>query len=159
MRRRTFLIRLGAGFASAPAILALGGCSSNQNRTPSGEPDAGDGGGSGADAGASDPGFVVMNDDGSGHTHSFTIKCSHQEADGWTYTAEGAHTHEVWLSKDDLEKIFKGEPVTVETTDGHPHTWKIQLPSDTCDSTSDEGDDTGDGDTGGGPGGGGGGGY
>lgn len=151
MRRRTFCIRLGVGIASAPAVLALGGCSSDNNRNPPGEPDAGSGGGGEPDAGASsEPSFSVTNTDDSGHTHQFTIKCSHQDADGWTYTAEGGHTHDVWLSRNDLKKIFDGERVTVETSDGHPHTWIIEAPQDACESTSDPGGGGGD------PGGGGG---
>ena len=61
--------------------------------------------------------------------------------------------HEVRLSRTDLERIFAGQTVTIETTDGHRHLWTIQLPSTGCRSQNTG--SSGGGGSGGGSGGGG----
>ena len=121
MHRRQFL----AAFATAPILAAA--CHVGDGyiaEDPPAEPGGPDAGG--------ETEFLATNTDASGHSHSFTLQCAHAEADGWTYTAGGAHTHQVALTRDQLAAIFAGETVTVETTGGHPHTWVISRPGDEC---------------------------
>jgi hypothetical protein len=128
MHRRQFL----AAFASAP-LLASACQVGNPEPTPGpgGPGPGGPGGSDGPDAGVPE-GFAVSNADASGHSHSFTIQCAHADAAGWTYTAGGAHTHQVSLTAEQLAAIFAGDTVTVETTGGHPHTWVIARPTSAC---------------------------
>ena len=131
MQRRQFLARLTGSLLAIPAASALVGCAledePGQNPPGSWTPPGGGGGGL-----PPDPSVAVMNADNSGHLHSFELKCSHAVADGWTYTADGAHTHQVSLSAQDLDQIFAGGTVTITTNDGHPHTWVISLPNGMC---------------------------
>jgi hypothetical protein len=122
IKRRMFLARVLKAVAMAPVVACTVGDydSSDEPVAPSG-----------ADAGTA-AGFAVSNNDSSGHSHSFTIKCSQKGAEGWTYTAGGGHTHEVTLDREQLEAVFSGETVTVQTSDGHPHTWVITRPDSTC---------------------------
>lgn len=124
MKRRQFLSRL----LTAVAIAPVAACYVGDDTT---KPPPGPSGGA-ADAAAAPTEFSVTNQDSSGHSHSFTIKCSHATADGWTYTAGGGHTHSVTLDQSQLQAIFAGETITVETTDGHPHTWVITRPEGMC---------------------------
>lgn len=131
MKRRAFLARLAGGLAAAPAVLHLAGCVADY-----GDDDGGDTGGANNPGGAAAAQFMVVNSDQSGHQHSFFIKCSHASSDGWTYQATGAHTHSVNLSRAQLQEIFSGKQVVVQTTDGHPHTWTIQMPAAQCASST-----------------------
>jgi hypothetical protein len=87
----------------------------------------------------------------------FWIECDQQGAGPWTYIAEGAsHTHEVTLTAADLDAVFNGQQVTIQTTDSHPHTWIVLMPTGMCPP---DGGGGGGGDDGTGGGGGGGGGW
>ena len=140
MNRRELLGKLPLLFAG-PLILKAAAC---VTEVGSGPPPAGGGGGSG---GAADQ-FAVSNQDASGHSHTFWIECDQRGAGPWTYVAEGAHTHEVALTAEELEAVFRGEAVTVQTTAGHPHTWIVQMPAGMC--PPDGGSDGGSGGGGGG---------
>jgi hypothetical protein len=132
MDRRTFLVRMSATLVAAPAAATLLGCAEDEREDYIPPPGGGASGGGGGGGGEQDPIFSVMNSDQSGHYHSFDMRCSHASANGYAYTAEGGHTHRVELSRDDLARIFAGDTVTIETTDGHPHTWVIRLPDSVC---------------------------
>lgn len=121
MNRRELLGKLSILLAG-PVVLKAAACVTEIDGAP---PPAGDGGG-GADQ------FAVMNQDGSGHTHMFWIECEQRGAGPWTYLAEGAHSHQVTLTSDELDAVFRGEAVTVQTTAGHPHTWMVQMPAGMC---------------------------
>lgn len=116
VERRGFLIRIAGGLAALPLAAKLAGCAV--------EDDAGN------------LSFAVTNSDASGHSHSFEIKCSHATADGWTYVADGAHTHEVNMTAAQLQQVFDGGTVTINTTDGHAHTWVIAMPGSACTPSS-----------------------
>lgn len=129
MKRRDFVKRLSAGLALGPLVIKLQACAGDTEvpTRPSG------GGGGGADAGGTIAQFRVTNTDSSGHGHWFWIACSEAAAGVETrYTAEGTHSHLVTVSAADLDRILAGEQVTLSTTDGHPHTWIIQMPSGMC---------------------------
>ena len=127
MNRRRFITNL----LGAVAVTKLVACVGDAD-----EPGPGSGSGNdspGVDAGvAANDSFAVTNTDSSGHGHGFEIQCGHATADGWTYTAGGAHNHTVTLTRDQLESIFAGQTVTVQTTGGHAHTWVIARPTDRC---------------------------
>jgi hypothetical protein len=99
--------------------------------------DNGGGGDGGGDPGG-DPGsgesFAVHNDDASGHSHSFAITCDEENGDGdRVFTATGPHTHQVPLTRDELDLVFAGQTILVETTGGgHNHTWLVSLPDGAC---------------------------
>jgi len=132
-----------------PALLKAAACVTEIDGRPA--PGSGGGGGTGSGGGGETATeFGVSNSDTSGHMHMFWIECDQRGAGPWTYVAEGPHTHEVSLSAEQLDAVFRGEMVTVETTAGHPHTWLIQMPSGMCPL-----DDPGGGDDGSGGGGGG----
>ena len=147
--RRNFLRNAGLLLAMPLAVKVVG-CADEPGQYPPGGGGTPPGGGGGGNEDAES--FSVMNSDSSGHSHSFEIECAQVNAGGWTYTADGAHSHDVALTEDELALIFAGGTVTVQTTDGHPHTWVIAMPSGMCASDSGGGG----GGTGGGGGGGGG---
>lgn len=160
MNRRDLLRKLPVVLA-APAVLKLvAACTTDVDGNPA--PGSGGGGGTGTGGGGETATeFAVMNNDTSGHTHMFWIECDQRGAGPWTYVAEGTHTHQVTLTADQLDAVFRGEQVSIDTTDGHAHTWIVQMPNGMCPDdgtggggdTGDSGDGTGDG-TGGGGGGG-----
>lgn len=132
MNRRELLGRLPILFIG-PVVLKAAGCTTEIEGRPAAGGDAGDQ-------------FSVMNQDSSGHTHMFWIECDQRGAGPWTYTAEGAsHTHEVTLTAGDLDAVFAGQQVTIQTTDGHPHTWIVQMPTGMCPPQGGEDDGTGGG--------------
>lgn len=88
--------------------------------------------GGGGGAGDRPTSFVVTNDDDSGHTHAFEVRCVDLEARQDTFTAGGAHTHEVRLTDEDIDTILDGGTVTIETTGGHPHRWVVRMPAGLC---------------------------
>lgn len=153
VRRRDFVKRLSAGLALGPIILKLEACTVGSDAGGTAPPPAG----GGSDAGGDLLQFRVTNSDTSGHSHWFWIECTQVEAGAdTTYTAEGSHTHLVTVTGADLDRILAGESITLDTTDGHPHTWIIQMPSGMCsgDGSSDPpGDDPPPDDGGGGGGG------
>jgi len=124
MDRRKFLFRCGGTLLAIPTALKLAGCYAED----------GDGYGSNPPPASDDDAIAVsvMNSDASGHSHSFEIRCAHATKDGWTYTAGGGHSHAVVLSAEQLRTVFGGGSVTIETADGHPHTWVITMPSNRC---------------------------
>jgi hypothetical protein len=159
VRRRDFVKRLSAGLALGPLVLKLQGCVGD-TEVPTAPGSGGGGGtsGGGADAGSDLLQFRVTNSDSSGHTHWFFVECSQVEAGAdTTYTAEGSHTHLVPVTGADLDRILAGDPITIYTTDSHPHTWIIQMPTGMC--SGDGGGTPPPDDDGGGGGGGGGGGW
>lgn len=116
MRRRTFLLSC-AGLAS---LSVVGGCGSDD-----------DGAGSAADASAAT--FSVENQDAADHTHTLTIDCRDLGADNSvSYVASGPHEHTVQLSRDQLAALAGGETVTISFTDGHSHTFVIEVPAGAC---------------------------
>ncbi len=130
MKRRQFL-QLTTALAATPLLFKLTGCD-----------DGGDGGGTtssgtgttttGGPGGGS--AFRVTNSEPGGHPHSFVLVCGDMDKESVTYTAGGSnHTHQVSLTGDDLETIFNGGTVTIETADVHPHTWTITKPGNGCD--------------------------
>lgn len=132
MNRRHFLASI-LGAAAVAQLAACVGDVDDPNPDPGSGGGGGGGGGSAPDAGAATAeSFVVTNTDSSGHGHSFQIQCAHATEDGWTYTAGGAHTHSVSLTSAQLQQIFAGQSVTVQTSDGHAHTWVIARPADRC---------------------------
>ncbi len=149
MNRRELLGKLPI-LVIGPTILKAAACTTEID----GAPVLG-GGGAGGTGGTGDDidQFVVSNQDTSGHTHMFWIECDQRGAGPWTYIAEGAsHTHEVALTAADLDSVFAGQEVTIQTTDGHPHTWIVRMPTGMC--PPDGGGDDGSGGGGGGGGGG-----
>jgi hypothetical protein len=79
---------------------------------------------------------VIVNDDSSGHVHELVILCGDEGSPSVTYTATGAgHTHPVSLSGQELESIFAGGQVVIDTNDSHPHTWVISMPGTGCSQT------------------------
>ncbi|HEU5057887.1 MAG TPA: hypothetical protein VFU21_15250 [Kofleriaceae bacterium] len=159
MNRRDLLRKLPVVLAVPAGIKLVAACTTEIDGNP---PPAGGGGGGGGSGGGGDATqFAVMNADASGHSHMFWIECDQRGAGPWTYTAEGAHTHEVTISAEQLDQVFLGQAVTIETNGTHPHTWVIQMPSGMCPDDGGGGDtgDGGDGGDGSGGGGGGGGGW
>jgi hypothetical protein len=94
----------------------------------------GDGGGDGGGGGGGGESFAIQNDDASGHSHSFEITCDEESGTGdRVFTATGPHTHQVPLSRDELDLVFAGQTILVETTGGgHSHTWLVSLPDSAC---------------------------
>lgn len=121
MNRRDVLKRLGLVLVAVPVI----NCASEEEYPPR-PPGGGDGGGE------EDAGFMVSNDDYSGHAHSFEVRCAELEDGKSVWTAGGAHTHMVTLTDAQIASVLDGERVTIETTGGHPHTWIIEMPSGRC---------------------------
>lgn len=160
MNRRDLLRKIPVVLVGPALVKVVAACTTEIDGNP---PPGGGGGGTGTGGGGTGDAtqFAVMNQDTSGHTHMFWIECDQRGAGPWTYTAEGAHTHEVTVSADQLDAVFRGEQVVIETNGTHPHTWMLQMPNGMCpDDGTGGGGDTGDGgDTGGGGGGGGGGGW
>jgi len=162
VRRRDFVRRLSTGLVLGPIMLKLQACTVGSDSEITGGGGGGGGtgtgGGGGADAASDLTQFRVTNMDDSGHSHWFWIECT-QAAAGvdTTYTAEGSHTHVVEVTGADLDRILAGQAITLTTTDGHPHTWVIQMPTGMCSGDSGGGDPPPD--DGGGGGGGGGGGW
>lgn len=105
------------------------GCVAEDDDYP---PRGGGGGGGGAEPGDDPEPFFVENDDASGHTHSFELSCAMLESRQYTYTAGGAHSHQVTLTDDDIDDVLNGVTVTVQTSGGHAHTWVLQMPSGRC---------------------------
>ena len=129
VRRRSFLLRLGGAVASAPVLLTMTGCvADGYGDTPPTSNGTGGGGGGGGQQQTPDR-FTVANADSSGHSHTFEIECTDQGTGNVTYTAGGGHTHQVALTEDQLDRVFAGETVTVNTSDGHAHTWSVRMPS------------------------------
>ena len=125
MRRRDLLARIPMVLLAVPVLKA---CAAEEDRTTR---PPGTGGGGGDD----EPGpteFRVENDDASGHLHWFSVTCVQLDSRQTTWTAQGAHTHMVTLTEDQLDSILAGDQVIVNTTGGHPHTWVLQMPSDMC---------------------------
>ena len=125
MKRRKFLTGLGAA-AAVPLLLKVTGCDDGT------APDTGGGTGGGGGGGNQPDGFRVYNTDET-HPHSFVVLCEDEGQAEVTYTAGGsAHTHSVTLTAEQLEAVFAGEEVIIETNDSHPHTWSVQMPDPDC---------------------------
>ena len=152
MNRRDLLRKLPVVLAVPATLKLVAACTTEIDGNP--PPAGGGGGGGGSGGGGGDATqFAVMNSDASGHSHMFWIECDQRGAGPWTYTAEGAHTHEVTISAEQLDQVFLGQAVSIETNGTHPHTWVIQMPSGMCPDDGGGGGDTGDsGDDGGGDG-------
>src|SRR5690349_21772918 len=127
MDRRSFVVRFSAGLLAAPALVSISAACDGSYGDGYGAP-----GGVSQPPPASTPGIPVTNTDTSGHSHSFTIACADGQSPGRVYTATGSHTHQVPLSAEQLDAIMAGQTVTVQTTDGHPHTWIIHRPNGVC---------------------------
>lgn len=124
MKRRNFLSGLGA-VAAAPLLLKVTGCDD-------GTAPATTGGGGGGGGGTQPDGVRMFNTDTS-HPHSFVLLCEDEGLAEVSYTATGSsHTHRVTLTAEQLDAVFAGEEVIIETNDTHPHTWSIQLPTEGC---------------------------
>ncbi|MCA9523464.1 MAG: hypothetical protein KC609_20960 [Myxococcales bacterium] len=110
MNRREFVIRIGQVLLATPVLFNLESCKSS-----------------------SEPGFTVMNQDDAGHTHTFKFVCSALTANGATFTATGSgHSHEVTVTKAEIDQIAAGQQVLVMTTSFHDHTWVFQMPAEAC---------------------------
>lgn len=129
MKRRTFL-QLSTGLVAVPLVLKTTGCSGDDggngpstSTTTGGGPDA-----------MVQPGFRIRNSDADGvgeHPHSFVLLCADEDKASVTYTAGGSgHTHRVTLTGAEITMILAGETVNKTTSDLHPHTWAIAMPSD-----------------------------
>ena len=133
MKRRDFL-GMTTALLGAPLLIKLTACSDDGGgggTTTSGGTTTTGGGGGG------NPAFRISNSDTS-HPHSFVIVCADVDKETVTYTAGGSgHTHPVTLSGDQIADILDGQTVTVETTDLHPHTWTITMPSDGCEGPAE----------------------
>lgn len=131
MKRRELLSRLPLILLAVPLV---SGCAANDEDDDYPTRPAGGGGGGGGigepeeQAGA----FMVANQDDSGHSHTFEVTCGQLEAGVTTYTAEGAHTHQVPLTEEQIADILDGRRVTVQTSAGHAHTWIVQMPARLC---------------------------
>lgn len=169
VNRRAFLKKLGWGMIAVPVASKLVGCAADDggdyppNPGPTGPiPGPGNTQG-GPDAGQTlVASFAVQNTDGSGHLHSFDFTCEVALGSTVTFVAGGAHTHQVTLTASEVDQVLAGGSVTVQTSDGHPHTWVVEMPADGCgayDGSGGGGTNNGGGNGGGGYGGGGYGGY
>lgn len=128
MNRRTLLSRISLLVAAAPVLI---GCAAQEDDYPP-RPPGGGGGGDPDPEPDEDGAFLVENQDASGHAHSFELTCAQLEGGVATYTAGGAHTHQVTLTDDQIADILDGRQVVVETSGGHPHTWIVQMPVALC---------------------------
>lgn len=129
MNRRMLLSRISLLVAAAPVLI---GCAAQEDDYPPRPPGGGGGGGNGDPEPDEDGAFLVENQDASGHAHSFELTCAQLEEGVATYTAGGAHSHQVTLTADQIADVLDGRQVVVETTGGHPHTWIVQMPSALC---------------------------
>jgi hypothetical protein len=139
MERRAFVRGLGSALLAIPVVHLVACITPEEDlveRPGVLVPPSGGAGG--------DTTFDIHNSDDSGHLHTFTIKCSHRDANGWVYTATGPHTHEVTISASEMDAIFRGEEVTIQTTTPHTHTWRIHLPNAVLCDGGDSGSDPGD---------------
>ncbi len=134
VKRRDFIRAVGGALLAVPLVAQVVSCAEEAGQYPPAGSGPGAGGGGGG--GNVDRSFAVMNSDASGHSHSFLVSCSDEGADSVSYIADGAHTHEVVLSRSQLAAIFDGGQVTIETSDGHPHTWVIKMPTTACAASS-----------------------
>ncbi len=119
MNRRSFLVRMGGAILTAPAVLHLTACGSD------------DGGGN-ADA-ARAISFSVTSD--GGHVHDLVLRCSDVSGSAditYTSSSTNSHTHQVMLTAAELGTIASGATVTKTVNDGHMHTWSITKPSSAC---------------------------
>lgn len=116
MDRRTFLVRLGGTLVAVPMVLEAVACGSSPTK-----------------ATAKDR-FDVPNSDNSGHSHTFTIKCTElNSTSSLAYTATGSgHTHSVPIDLAQLASIAAGNEITIPTNDSHAHTWIIRKPTGVC---------------------------
>jgi hypothetical protein len=113
------------------AIPVVQACAAEEPYPPQ-PPGGGGGGGGNPPPPPEDGSFRVENQDGSGHTHWFEISCSELDANKLTWVAQGGHTHNVTLTQALFDAILAGDTVLVETSGGHPHTWVIAMPGETC---------------------------
>jgi len=130
MRRRDFLSGLTRISAAALALPLIASCVAEPEEERPLRPGAVPGGGS-APPGP-DGAFAINNDDDSGHLHAFEMHCTEEGKDGFVYTATGPHEHQVEVSAQQLEEVFAGGTVTIQTTDKHPHTWRLRMPGTAC---------------------------
>lgn len=128
MKRRDFLYGLGSGLIATPILVKLTGCDDGEPGLSSSDGVTTDGG-----SGSNADGFRVFNDDATLDNHSFVVFCEDMDKAEVTYTAGGSgHTHPVTITQAQLQQVFNGEIVTIETDDVHPHTWTITMPTDGC---------------------------
>lgn len=114
MNRREFVLKIGQVLLATPVLAGLASC----------------GGGSSS---SSENGFPVTNQDTAGHTHTLTFTCSALTAEGATFTASGSgHSHEVTVTKEEIQQIAAGNLVMVTTNSFHEHTWAFQKPAGAC---------------------------
>lgn len=133
MLRRDFLSRIARIPLVLVAVPVVGACAAEDDyptRPPGGG--GGAGGGSGSGQPQPDAAFTVQNDDDSGHQHWFEVACLELEDGKSTWTAQGAHTHMVTLTNEQLDAILAGDMVSVTTTGGHTHTWVFAMPQTLC---------------------------
>lgn len=129
MTRRDFVTKVGPAMVGAPIILQVTACGGGGSDSGAGSSTATS---TPASTGSSATSFAASAVDGS-HPHTFTIQCSDFTAGQKTYTATGSnHTHPVTLSAAQLNTVNNGGTVTVNTSDSHPHTWRISKPAGVC---------------------------
>jgi len=84
-----------------------------------------------ADLGATE--FTITNTDASGETHTLTITCLDLQSEvPIILVTDGAHQHSIRLEVADLATIAAGDPVVIEFTEGHAHSFTIVKPVDAC---------------------------
>ena len=127
MRRRELLSRLPCVLLAVPVV----GCLSNEEDDYPVRPGGTPSGGSAPPGGAA--AFTAINADDSGHSHSFEIRCSQRDQGAQVFVADGPHKHDVTLTDAQLDAIFRGDTVRIDTNDIHPHTWVIRKPAEACD--------------------------
>jgi hypothetical protein len=129
MLRRDFLSRIARIPLVLVAVPVVGACVEEEYPK---RPPGGGGTGSGSDQPDPDTAFRVENDDDSGHQHWFEVACLELDDGKTTWTAQGAHTHQVTLTSEQLDAILQGDMVSVTTTGGHTHTWVFAMPQQLC---------------------------
>ena len=114
--RREFLIRVGTALIVVPPVLIASSCKKSALPTGPGPEE-----------------WDVFNDDNSGHTHTFRIECTQvmdMKSVVYTTTVGSNHSHQVTLTAANFEQLSLLNEVVIQTTDLHPHTWKIRVPND-----------------------------
>ena len=121
MKRRDFVIGVGGTLLAIPTVLQVTACG------------GGDDDGSDVDAGGIDS-FEGANlaNDGSAHSHTFTVQCADLGGSSASYTATGPHTHSIMLDSSQLAALEAGDTVTFSTTTPHLHNWSVRKPSNAC---------------------------
>ncbi len=125
MKRREFILKLGAAALVLPSVV-LKGCGGSSSDDPYYSDDD--------DAGDDDSGGCLGDAIGNANSHGHVISIPRADLDappagGATYSASGSHSHNVTLSQQELVDLAANCTLATSNNSGHAHTWTITVAS------------------------------